>query len=32
MGMIRQLGIEPPGTDLLLYYMNAAGYGLKAQG
>jgi uncharacterized damage-inducible protein DinB len=32
MGMIRQLGIEPPGTDLLLYYMNAAGYGLKAKG
>ena len=23
MGMIRQLGIEPPGTDLMHYYMTA---------
>jgi len=31
MGMIRQLGITPPGTDLLHYYMTAMeGSGLKA--
>jgi uncharacterized damage-inducible protein DinB len=24
MGMIRQLGIAPPGTDLMRYYMTAA--------
>jgi uncharacterized damage-inducible protein DinB len=27
MGMIRQLGIEPPGTDLMHFYMTAMGEG-----
>jgi uncharacterized damage-inducible protein DinB len=31
MGMIRQLGLEPPGTDLMHFYMTAVeGSGLKA--
>ena len=30
MGMIRQLGITPPGTDLLHYYMTVEGSGLTA--